>query len=461
MKTNETLFTPPHPSRLPPVAALVRTLWRGGGDLLSLLPAAAYRMEAGELGYSRRSIKLFNDPVLVKQILADKEEMFPKSDLMVGALEPLIGDSIFVTDGPKWRRQRAMIDPAFSMMRLSVAFKAIMAAIDDFEARLEDAADRAEEMSLDLAMSHLTADIICRTVFSVSLESEVAKSVFEDFTIFERGVGQVKLWRLIVSPAWADVPQEADVLASCERIRGHIGALVDTHLGDGVGKFNDIASVIIESRDKDTGAPFTREELIDQLGVFFLAGHETTASVMTWAFYILAVNPDIAAKLRAEVDAVFGDGPIDFEGVKKLHFTRSVFRETLRLYPPITFMPRVALKAGQVGRFRIRKGALIMISPWTLHRHKDHWAAPDAFDPERFMPGRDKELVDGAYIPFGSGPHTCIGAGFALVESVLILARICRRFDFKCVNEESIRPAARLTTRPADEIWVKPRFYAR
>ncbi|MEM1020101.1 MAG: cytochrome P450, partial [Pseudomonadota bacterium] len=108
MKTNETLFTPPHPSRLPPVAALVRTLWRGGGDLLSLLPAAAYRMEAGELGYSRRSIKLFNDPVLVKQILADKEEMFPKSELMVGALEPLIGDSIFVTDGPKWRRQRAM-----------------------------------------------------------------------------------------------------------------------------------------------------------------------------------------------------------------------------------------------------------------------------------------------------------------------------------------------------------------
>lgn len=457
MTSDDTLFYPPHPSRLPPVAALLRTIWRGDGDLLSLLPADAYKMEAGALGYSRRSIKLFNDPQLVKQILADKEEMFPKSDLMVGALEPLIGESIFVSDGAKWRRQRAMIDPAFSKMRLNVAFKAITEAIDDFQERLSQSAEQGEVISLDLAMSHLTADIICRTVFSVSLQSEVAKEVFDDFTLFERGVGQVKLWRLITSPAWSDVPQEAEVLAACKRIRHHIGALVDTHIGPEGEQFDDIASVIIAARDKHTGDPFTREELIDQLGVFFLAGHETTASVMTWAFYILAAQPQIAARLREEVSDVFGDGPIDFEGVKKLIFTRSVFRETLRLYPPITFMPRVALKAGQVGKFAIRKGALIMIAPWTLHRHSRYWRAPDAFDPDRFMPGREGELVDGAYIPFGSGPHTCIGAGFALVESVAILARVCRRFTFDLENAERVRPAARLTTRPADEIFVRPR----
>lgn len=459
MKKNDTLFRPSHPSRLPPVAALIRTLWRGGGDLLSLLPAAAYKMEAGELGYSRRSVKLFNDPALVKDILADKDEMFPKSDLMVGALDPLIGDSIFVSDGAKWRRQRAMIDPAFSKMRLNVAFEAVMAAINDFETRMEGTAANAAPMSLDLAMSHLTADIICRTVFSVSLESDVAKEVFNDFTIFERGVGQVKLWRLITSPAWADVPQDPEVMAACTRIRGHIGALVDTHLDDTDGTYNDIASVIVAARDKDTGEPFNREELIDQLGVFFLAGHETTASVMTWAFYILAAQPHIAAQLRQEVEDVFGDGPIDFQGVKKLAFTRSVFRETLRLYPPITFMPRVALKAGKIGKTRIRKGALIMISPWTLHRHSKYWTEPDAFDPGRFMPQRESELVDGAYIPFGSGPHTCVGAGFALMESILILACVTRRFDFDLNNADSVRPAARLTTRPATEIWVTPRLH--
>jgi len=461
MPENAALFEPPRPSHLPPVAALMRTIWRGDGDLLSLLPAAAYRMDAGELGYSRRSIKLFNDPALVREILADDGTLFPKSDLMVGALEPLIGESIFVSDGPKWRRQRAMIDPAFSMMRLGVAFGAMTAAVDDHERWLAAAARRGETVSLDLAMSHLTADIICRTVFSVSLESTVAQDVFDDFAVFERGVGQVRIWRLIVSPAWATVPQDAAVLKACARIRRHIGALVDTHRGAGAGTYNDIATAVIEARDAGTGAAFSRDELIDQLGVFFLAGHETTASALTWAFYILSQRPDVAARLRNEVDGAFGDGPVDFDGVKKLVFTRSLFKEVLRLYPPITFMPRVAMRAGHVGRHRVRKGALIMIAPWTLHRHRAYWRDPDLFDPDRFMPGRADDLVDGAYLPFGSGPHSCVGAGFAAIESALILARLWRRFDFDVAGDsEAVRPAARLTTRPARQIMVKPRFHA-
>lgn len=451
------LFQPPYPSHLPPVMALIRTLRQGGGNLLNLLPAAAYRMDAGELGYSLRSIKLFNDPALVRQILNDDGEMFPKSDLMVGALEPLIGGSMFVTDGPKWKRQRAMIDPAFSHMRLNVAFGAMQAAVDDYESYLNGVAARGEEISLDLAMSHLTADVICRTVFSVSLESNVAREVFDDFTLFEKGVGQVKIFHMISKPAWSDVPQDAEVLAACKRIRDHIGALVDTHTGDRAEEFNDIAHAVIEARDADTGEGFTRDELIDQLGVFFLAGHETTASALTWAFYVLGMRPDIMARLRAEVEDVFGEEEITFEGVKKLVFTRSVFKETLRLYPPITFLPRVAMKSGKIGKYRIRKGALIMIAPWTLHRHLDYWENPNTFDPDRFMPSRSKEIVDGTYLPYGSGPHTCVGAGFAAIESALILARLCRRFDFDVKDGADVRPAARLTTRPVEQVMVRPR----
>lgn len=453
------LFHPPHPSHLPPIAALARTIWRGDGDLLSLLPAQAYRMDVGELGYSRRSIKLFNDPALVREILSDDGALFPKSDLMVGALEPLIGESIFVSDGPKWRRQRAMIDPAFSFMRLNVAFDAMTQAVDAFEETLMEAAQAGRALSLDQAMSHLTADIICRTVFSTSLHSDIARDVYDDFAVFERGVGQVKVWRLIASPAWAAVPQEPEVLAACTRIRNHIGSLIDSHLSAS-GQYNDIASAVIEARDAETGAPFTREELIDQLGVFFLAGHETTASALTWAFYVLAMRPEIMDRLRAEVDRTIGSGAVTFEGVKQLIFTRSIIRETLRLYPPITFMPRVAMKAGYVGKHRIRKGALIMIAPWTLHRHRAYWRHPNAFDPDRFMPDRQDELVEGAFIPFGAGPHTCIGAGFAAIESALILARLCRHVDFTIENPDRVRPAARLTTRPAQEIMVRPRLIA-
>ncbi|MEM8916523.1 MAG: cytochrome P450, partial [Pseudomonadota bacterium] len=199
------LFQPPYPSRLPPIAALARTLWQRDGDLLSLLPAQAYTMKTGELGYSRRSIKLVNDADLVRQIMLDPDEIFPKSDLMVDALNPLIGDSIFVSYGERWRRQRAMIDPSFSMMRLTIAFTSMAAALNDFESRLDTFAEADDWFSLDLAMSQLTADIICRTVFSVSLDSGIAQDVFEDFALFERNVGQVKIARLIMSPAWSTV----------------------------------------------------------------------------------------------------------------------------------------------------------------------------------------------------------------------------------------------------------------
>jgi cytochrome P450 len=454
------LYHPPRPWSLWSVAALVRTVWQGDGDLLSLLPAAAYKFSSGHLGYSRRSIILFNAPEMVREIMLDADGVFPKSDLMVGALEPLIGQSIFVTDGDKWRRQRAMIDPAFTMMRVGHAFASMQGAVRDYVTRLEDQAQSGEAFSLDLAMSHLTADIICRTVFSTTLKSQVAHDVFEDFLVFERDVAQVEIWRLIVQPAWAEVRQREDVLAACRRIRNHLGELVDTHLGSGQGQYNDIASAVIAARDSETGEPFTREELIDQLGVFFLAGHETTASVLTWVFFILATQRQTLERIRSEVDEVTGGAEVSFEHTKRMPFIRAVFRETLRLYPPITFMPRVALKNTVIGGRKVKRGALVMIAPWTLHRHKRYWQNPDLFDPDRFMGGREKDITDGAYIPFGLGPHTCVGAGFAQVEATLIIAELARRFDFESLDPHKVRPAARLTTRPARQIICRVRRHS-
>jgi cytochrome P450 len=454
--SDSTPYVPPRPHSLAALPALLRVLWNGDGNLLELLPAAAYRFDVGNLGYSRRSTVLFNEPALVREILRDEEGIFPKSDLMVNALEPLIGESIFVTDGEKWRRQRAMIDPAFTHMRISLAFGAMRAAVESYEETLAAHAASGEAFSLDLAMSHLTADIICRTVFSTSLDSQVAFDVFEDFTVFERSVAQVDIKRLIFEPAWTRAPQPEVVLRACERIRAHLGSLIDPHLAADAD-FDDIASAVIAARDADSGAAFTREELIDQLGVFFLAGHETTASVLTWLFYIAACRPALVARLREEIDAVVDDGEVEFEHLRQLPYVRAVFRETLRLYPPITFMPRVALRDATVGRRRLRRGALVMISPWTLHRHREHWESPHAFMPERFLPENEDRLTPGAYIPFGQGPHTCVGAGFAQTESTLIVARLLRRFDFEAIDAQRVRPAARLTTRPREQVFCRVR----
>ncbi len=444
---------PPHPTPLPALAALLRVMWRRDPDLLSLLPDHAYRVPRGYLGYSRRSIHVVNDPALTRPVLDDPTDIFPKSDLMVGALKPLVGESVFVASGAPWRRQRRMIDPAFSHMRVNRAFGAMEAAVAEYEARLDVLAETGEAFSLDLAMSHLTADVICRTVFSRTLADGVARDVFDAFALFERSVANVEIKRLIFDPPFSDIPQRPETLEACARIRAHLGTMVDPHMAPDAD-FDDIAADIIAARDPDTGEGFTRDELIDQLGVFFLAGHETSASALTWAFFLLATQPEALARLRAEVD---GAGALGFETVKRLTYVRNVFRETLRLYPPITFLPRVAAEPTRIGEERARRGAMIMIAPWVIHRHQGYWSEPTRFDPDRFSAEREADITPGTYLPFGQGPRVCVGAGFATVEAGLILARLGARYDFEVLEPHSVRPAARLTTRPKTEIQCRVR----
>ncbi|MEM9057532.1 MAG: cytochrome P450, partial [Pseudomonadota bacterium] len=451
-----TLYRPPAPRPKTPIRSLVRVIRQGEGNLLGLVPVDAYEKPVTYLGYSRRSILLVNSPELARNILTDPLGIFPKNDLMTGALAPLVGDSIFVSSGERWRRQRAMIDPAFSHMRINHAFASMAAAVDDYEALLEQRAESGEWFSLDLAMSHLTADVICRTIFSTPLSSDTVQDVFDAFTEFERSVASVNLWQLIFGKPWADVKQPARVLDACERIRRQIGRFVDPRLAPDAPRIDDIVSALIDARDADSGEGFTREELIDQIGVLFLAGHETTASVMTWIFFILAVRPDVGARMREEIAAVAGDGPVTFNQVKRLSYVRNVFREALRLYPPITFIPRVAAEATQIGDYRVKRGAMIMISPWTAHRNAALWDNADRFDPDRFAKARENE-ARGAFMSFGLGPRVCVGAAFATVESGLILARLVRRFDIDIAEPDAVRPVARLTTRPAQEIQCRVR----
>jgi cytochrome P450 len=447
------VFVPPRPSPGAAVMNLLRVVLQGDGDLLTLVPRYAYRVRTGWLGWSRRSTLIVNDPAEVRRVLSDQGGIFPKSDLMVDALDPLIGDSIFTSSGSVWQRQRRMIDPSLSMMRVNRAFPAMADGCAAMEDKLAEAAAENRPVSLDLTMSHLTADIICRTVFSTTLDSQVAHDVFDAFTLFERSVAQVKIRRLIFDPAFKKVPQEAHVLEACRLIRAHLGDLLDTHLAQDA-TYDDICQQVIEARDLETDTRFTREELIDQLGVLFLAGHETSASALTWAFYLLASQPALVARMRAEIEAVTGGGEIGFEHTRRLLVTRNVFRETLRLYPPITFLPRVAMEAATIGDHRVKRGALVMVAPWVLHRHQSFWRNPHVFDPDRFLPEREAEMTAGAYIPFGIGPRVCAGAAFAQTEAILLIAQLFRRFDMHVIDADRVRPAARLTTRPARQVMM-------
>lgn len=452
------LYRPPAPIPTSPVRALFGAALKMERDLLSLLPADAYTARVAPLGYSRRSILIVNEPAEVAAVLANASGLFPKNDLMVGALEELVGHSLFVSDGAAWKRQRRMIDPAFSHMRIDAAFSAMAGAVDDCEHRLDRTAADGGAVSLDAVMGQLTADIICRTIFSRSLDDSIAREVFEDFAVFERSVANVELTRLLLGKPFAKVTQPRSVREACLRIREHLGRMLDERMAR--TGLDDIAGALLAARDAETGLPFSREELIDQIGVFFLAGHETTASVLTWTFFILTQQPDAMRRLRDELAATVGDEPVALDHTKRLAFARNVFREVLRLYPPITFIPRVATEPTVIAGRPVKRGAMIMISPWTIHRNPTLWRDADRFDPDRFGAKREGEAA-GSYMPFGLGPRVCVGAAFAMVESGLILARLTRRYDFEPLDAAAVRPVARLTTRPAHEIMCRVRAHSR
>ncbi|MEM6665534.1 MAG: cytochrome P450, partial [Pseudomonadota bacterium] len=272
------------------------------------------------------------------------------------------------------------------------------------------------------------------------------RSVFEAFDEYLASVANVDIARLILSKPFAPVNQPPSVRAAARRMRAHMADWIAAHRADGTS--GDIAADIMAARDPETGEGFDEETLIDQIGVFFLAGHETTANALTWAFHILSEQPDVANAIRTEVNAVAGDGPVTLDVVKQLPYTRAVLKETMRLYPPLPFLPRVAMKDTAIGSMAVKRGAMIMIAPWTIHRYRVLWPLADRFDPGRFSPDNEKDIPNGAYIPFGLGPRICVGSGFALVEGTLALARLVRRFTLTSADAQSVRPVARLAIRP-------------
>ena len=358
-----------------------------------------------------------------------------------------------MSNGEAWRRQRSMIRPALSQMGLRGARRHMDAAIESFAGRLRRAADTGAPVALDQELSHVTADIIFRTIFAEPIEGREAGIIFDGFVTIQALSNRLSVRKLLYSLRTARPARSAPFNEACRRIRDTIGRMVERH-GPGAAPSAGMAEELAGAVDPATGRGFDREELIDQIAVFFLAGHETTASLLTWALIILAELPEFTARLRAEVD---GLDPSAEDVQAELPLLRSVLRETLRLYPPVSFLMRRPLEPDEVRGFRLRPSDIVVVSPWVMHRHAQLWRDADRFDPDRFAPEHADAIVRDSYIPFGLGPRACPGAAFATLESVLILARLLAEFELEPVGSASVRPTARLTLRPPSPVLRRVR----
>jgi len=446
---------PKSPSR-PHKVSLWRYLKLFRADILSAQPARLYRAWMAEFRTPFFRSYLCNQPDLVDLVLKARPDDFPKSARVREGLTPLLGNSVFVTNGAVWKRQRRIIDPAFEGGRLRHVFPAMLEAGEGAVQRLGDLAD-GQPRDIEAEASHLAADVIFRTLFSIPIENEVAARVFGAFRAHQRTQPVVNLAALIPLPAWMPRPHTRAARRTAGVIRSLILQLTEARMAEVAAGTapGDLATKIMTTADPETGERFDTGEMVDQVAIFFLAGHETSASALGWALYMLALYPEWQSKVAAEAQAAFGTGRPEFSQMSQLVQTRDVFRETLRLYPPVPMMVREARCPETFRERAIAPGSQIVLSPWHLHRHERIWTAPDAFDPARYATDEGRKCLRDAYIPFSAGQRACPGAGFAMIEGVLLLAMLVRRYRFEPVPGRPAMPVAHLTVRGKDGIWLR------
>jgi cytochrome P450 len=412
----------------------------------------------GEVHLPGLDLYMVNDPNLVKQVLDTQADAFPKSNLLGEALKTLLGESIFTTSGDQWRKQRTMMDPAFAQARLNVAFPVMQAAVADMLTRLSALPDGAE-YDLEVEMTHVTADIIFRTIFSVPMAQADAKRIFTEFATFQ-AIAPRLLMPTIYGLRWLVWPW--DVWRSrraASTIRHLLGQLIrvrfDAQRTGQPTETTDILQSFLDAKDEATGKGFDFEELLDQVAMLFLAGHETSASALTWATYLMANAPEVQERMHKEVVSHVADRQPALADMRHLELVRNVFRETLRLFPPVGFMARQSASACPMGKKNIEKGASVVVSPWLIQRHHTLWDEPDAFNPDRYDNDASRESLKQAYLPFGLGQRVCMGAAFALQEATLILASLVREYRISALPDHEPQPVGRLTIRSANGVRLK------
>ena len=443
-------MTPPKPTPRADKVSLWRYLRLFRSDILSAQPARLYRAWMAEFRTPFFRSYLCNDPALIRRVLQDRPMDFPKSARIREGLAPLLGKSVFLTNGQEWLKQRRVIDPAFQGGRLRETFPAMLAAGTAAVARMP-----LGMVEVESQMSHAAADVIFRTLFSLPIEDDVAGGVFDEFRTFQRSQPLVNLAAFIPMLAWVPRFHKNRAKVSALSIRALILRLTTARVADVAAGTapDDLATKILTTVDPETGSRFDTEDMADQVAIFFLAGHETSASALAWALYLLARDPAVQARAHAEA-TVLGDAP-DFTMLSRLAFIRDVFRETLRLYPPVPMMVRENSCPEDMRGRKVAPGSQIVLSPWHLQRHERIWDRPDEFDPDRWQSDAGRACAKDGFIAFSAGPRACPGAGFAMAEGVLLLALLVRRFQFSVVDAKVPEPVAHLTVRAKDGIWLQ------
>jgi len=407
-------------------------------------PDDAYEKEVVRQSFIGRTRLLLNQPDAIHHVLVENAGNYRRSAASIRILRPITGNGLLLSQGEDWRHQRRTIAPALAPRVMPMLARHIAASTATAMARLREAADAPVDMLA--AMQTLALDIAGRSMFSLEMAQygEAMRAALNRYAMHH---ARPHLLDMLLPP---HIPSPRDF--GRRRFQRDwmalMGGIMDARLQAPPSEApRDLFDLLVAARDPETGQAFGRDQLRDQVATLILAGHETTAVTLFWALTLLAQAPaeqervaaEAATRSFAEADAA--------ATLANLPQTRAVVNETLRLYPAAFTMAREAVAADTAAGIEIPRGALILIAPWVLHRHRRRWRDPDAFDPSRFLPGAPPPSRF-AYLPFGTGPRVCVGAQVALAEAALVLGALMRNFRVELIERRPILPVGIVTTQP-------------
>jgi cytochrome P450 len=371
----------------------------------------------------------------------------------VESLRWLTGEGLFTADGDLWQTQRRMMQPLFTAGATRQYGAAMQAAVAETAGRLA-AAPAGADVDLQFEMMRFTMDVICRTMFSMSIAGgagPLSEAITE--TLHWVGVRGLQVLRL---------PPRVPTPANRRFVRAEfLGALIAARTASGeLGRRGDLLDLLLQASDEESGRGMSARQLRDELVTISLAGHETTAVALCWTWGLLAQHREVREALEAELARALGGRDAQVADLPALVYTRQVLDEALRLYPPVWTSPRDARVADEIDGYPLRPGDTVLPMIFMTHRHPEFWREPERFDPERFAPGADRGRHACAYLPFGAGPRICLGMNFALQEMVLLVATVAQRLRMSLSPGQSLEidpHASTLRSRRGLHVRVSPR----
>lgn len=391
------------------------------------------------------------NPGLIQHVLQKQHKKYIKSPPHFEKLARYLGYGLLTIDGQRWIRQRRLIQPGFSRKRIAGLTNIMHTVLDEFVEAFEDKIEKGK-VDMYAEMQHLAFNLVARSIFNFQMNQEQLALVSHHISAIQSYViKEIRTPFLMPWLKWSGQQQKA------ERLAAETDSLIldfITQRRTDEENYDDLLQMLLEARYEDTGEAMLEQQLLDELKILFVAGHDTTGNALSWIWNLLAKYPEWERKIVEEVQKVMGHNRPGYEDIPNLVVTRQVIEEAMRLYPPAWITDRVAVADDHYQGLDIPKGTMLITFFHGAHHHPEFWEAPELFRPERFASAQKSVKQNQAYMPFGAGPRLCIGHHFAMLEMTLVLARLAGRYQWKPLSAD-IKKLALVTLRPKGGVWMQ------